>query len=725
MEENEKINVNSTNSLPDGQPQAPEQPLSGQPPLESFPAQPQPQPQPQPVYQPPINAVHSVYGQGYAPVPPQGYAPVPVSGYMPAPHGRAFLPLKREKKKVPLSIKDFVFFIVTLLVSILFVRFSFFGGFNLGFTVSFFLLFSAAALYTVKRGGRVGLFPLLCGVFALALSGPFLLYTDNIIKFVSFCGIGILTVLFLGGLSDSLHCADGSYMLGYDILKIIFVYPLKHFTLFFNSIIAEYGEKSDTRMKKFAYVLMGIAVALPLLGVVVTLLMESDAAFESLIKMIFGNIADSIVSIVFGLIAGAVLFFTLFALHKGVERKTDENCLTEKTFNVSAVLVNTVLTLLSACYCMYLLSQTAYFFSAFSGLLPADYTAAEYARRGFFEMCAVVFINLIVFFAVYILTKRLENGKLRALTKGLLTFVSLFTLVLITVSFSKMYLYIDRFGLTRPRLLTSVLMLILFLVIVTLTLRLYFRKLPYMKLAALITAVVLTGVAYLDIDTQIARYNTALYRSGKTAELDVATIGNLSAASIPYLIELYNGGNREQSILAGYFLVNSIVRYGDYNWADEMWNFNANVSPIAYNRTFVRGTRQLGDFYDKLRDDTVLYKEFFKAGRDEGIQNRKYTAILSKSVTSPQGTDKVFVCVLEREYSGAMVTVWHQGKPIDCGSAEIWNVSEYDAFDELTDVQWMNEDKVTVTVAADGIKSLFIIDLKTGKVDSGTDSEWR
>ncbi len=679
MEDNKKTDAGFEGFSEQSFPTAPEQPANAPPP------------------QIPMNPVHSVYAQ---PV----YAPgLPVQGQP--------LPYRREKKTVSIDTKDLVFVVVTLLASVLFVRCSFFGGFNLGFTVSASVLFLSATLYTVKKGGRIGAFPLICGGFALLLSVPFSLYADNVIRFISVCGIVILTALFLGGLTNSLQCTDGSYMLLYDVLRIIVVYPFKHFMLFPNSMRGKSGEKVDMQVKKIGYILAGIAAAFPIVAIVVTLLINSDAAFESMVKLIFGNITNSLVSIAVGLLLALLLFPVLFALRKGVERLTDENRLTEKTFNVNTVLANTVLTLLSACYAMYLLSQTAYFFSAFSGLLPENYTPAEYARRGFFEMCAVVAINLIVFFAAYILTKRTEEGSLRPLTKGLLTFLSLFTLVLVSTAFSKMYLYIDRFGLTRPRVLTSAFMLVLFLIFITLMLRLYLKKLPYLKLAALITAVVLTGVSYLDVDTQIARYNTASYRNGDTAKLDVATIGNLSAASIPYLMELYNGGNREQSILAGYFLVNSVVRYGDYDYENESWSFNTDFSPISYNRAAVNGKKLLVGFYDELKRNPELYNAYFKI-KDYPDQNQRYTTVLSGESVSPKKTDQIFVCISERQYFTAVLTVWHKGKPIICGLTDETDIAGYGAFEDFVDIQWTDEMSVSVTLNGSYQKNVYFIDLK-------------
>ncbi|HOD03044.1 MAG TPA: hypothetical protein PKN28_06930, partial [Clostridiales bacterium] len=78
----------------------------------------------------------------------------------------------RERLTVPVGKRDYLFVLLTFLATVIFIRFSFFGGFNLGFTVSYIILFAVTLLYLKKKGKGLPLFPLLCGIFALLLSVP-------------------------------------------------------------------------------------------------------------------------------------------------------------------------------------------------------------------------------------------------------------------------------------------------------------------------------------------------------------------------------------------------------------------------------------------------------------------------------------------------------------------------------------------------------------------------
>ena len=62
-------------------------------------------------------------------------------------------------------------------------------------------------------------------------------------------------------------------------------------------------------------------------------------------------------------------------------------------------------------YLLFFGVQAGYFLSAFRSYLPDGFTFAEYARRGFFELCIVSVINLAVILLAVFFCRRSENGK--------------------------------------------------------------------------------------------------------------------------------------------------------------------------------------------------------------------------------------------------------------------------------------------------------------------------
>ncbi len=84
-------------------------------------------------------------------------------------------------------------------------------------------------------------------------------------------------------------------------------------------------------------------------------------------------------------------------------------------------------------------SQLAYFFSAFSGMLPEGqgFTSAAYARRGFFELTAIAAVNILLLLLVLLLAKRGPTGRISPGVKALSLFIGVFTLLLGATAFSQ------------------------------------------------------------------------------------------------------------------------------------------------------------------------------------------------------------------------------------------------------------------------------------------------
>lgn len=104
-------------------------------------------------------------------------------------------------------------------------------------------------------------------------------------------------------------------------------------------------------------------------------------------------------------------------------------------------------------YAVFFMFQAGHLFGAFFGVVPGSATASEYAREGFFQLCQVMVINfgLLTAAAKCSRTPLRKNQTLRIL--ALLLMVE--SLLLAATAGSKLWLYIDRFGFTPLRLLSS------------------------------------------------------------------------------------------------------------------------------------------------------------------------------------------------------------------------------------------------------------------------------
>ena len=404
------------------------------------------------------------------------------------------------------------------------------AGLGLGEAIGLLALLPAALLYLRKRPGRLGgsgwlwagLYAL--GSVSLALSG------DGILKALTLPALSLLLLLVIyerlglwtgAGLKSRLGDIFVSFSMSYGRLGAG-IWALTHT-----------GAEDSRRGRHSRAVLAGLLCAVPVLLLVVPLLISSDAAFEGLVGALDWSVAGrGLLALGCGGFMALLLFTLLFSSDRGPARRTPG-----LGKGLEPVAVSAFLGAISAAYVLYLLSQFAYFTDAFRGLLPKDFTVAEYARRGFFEMCTIVAVNLALM-VLALGAVRKEAGRVPGPVKGLSLFLCLFSLGLVATALSKMVLYMGSFGLTRLRVLTSVFMVYLAVVVLAVALRLYAKKLPVLRLAAALGMAVLIGLSLSNVDGIVARYNVDAWKSGRLDSLDMETICWLGDGAVPTLTEL-------------------------------------------------------------------------------------------------------------------------------------------------------------------------------------------
>jgi hypothetical protein len=176
-------------------------------------------------------------------------------------------------------------------------------------------------------------------------------------------------------------------------------------------------------------------------------------------------------------------------------------------------------------------------FSAFGEHLPEGFTYAEYARRGFFELCAVAGINLGILIVSHVFMKR-EAGEAPRILKVETLIISLFTMLLIATALSKMVMYINVLGLTQLRVYTSWFMILLLFIFVIICIR-QFKKFNSAKTMLIGFVVMFMVLSYSNVDGLIAKYNIERYEAGTLKTLDIEAFYDLSDAAVPYIYDLY------------------------------------------------------------------------------------------------------------------------------------------------------------------------------------------
>ena len=277
--------------------------------------------------------------------------------------------------------------------------------------------------------------------------------------------------------------------------------------------------------------------------------------------------------------------------------------------------MSTFLSVICVVYVIYLVSQLAYFFNAFAGLLPKDFTVAQYARRGFFEMSVVCLINLFLLM-VALLGAQKKNGKEPGFIRALALFLCIFSLVLIATAMSKIGLYIHSFGMTYLRIITSVFMIFLCVVFVTMGLWIFIRKLPYMKVAVITAVILVILVGFADPARVVAGYNVNAYLTGKLDAIDMDELYMLgSDAVVPYAWELTGDPDTEVSEAAWEILYDHGLAHGFFEGDGEEYSYDWRAFNVSSYKAYTLIREHRAEIFRQARRLGYAPRDLF---RNEG-----------------------------------------------------------------------------------------------------------
>lgn len=433
--------------------------------------------------------------------------------------------------------REFIFALLILLSSWLFFNSIWYDGFNLGASIGLGCVIVLSMGYLLLSGHKLTVYTGMLFALELVICGSFVRSDDSFVKFIMVCFLVVSVNLSLCLTAGQNRRADKGITSLLDVPRTVFMLGIGKLGPALRGLFQ--GVRGSGAVgKKGGAVALGLVIAFPVLLILVPLLTSADAAFDALLSELPEfDLEELIVTVIFGTLLAMFFFVRASALHSA--KKEVPAVKTAKGIN--ALTVNTVLVAISVVYLAYLFSQLAYFSGGFSGILPEDYTVAQYARRGFFELAWLCAINLLII----ALAVGLVRGSAPKFTRILCLFIGIVTVFLAASASAKMFLYIGSFGLTRLRVLTQVVIFWLGLVTVLVCIWLFVPNLPYMKAALILTLAMGAAVAWADVDTVVARYNVNAYQTGKLETVDVAYLEDLSLGALPYIAQLTDDADPE------------------------------------------------------------------------------------------------------------------------------------------------------------------------------------
>ena len=474
------------------------------------------------------------------------------------------MPVIKAENAFKPDMHDFSFALAAFALGYLFSRWVLFTWQGWGVTAFTTVYLLSVTAYLIKKG----VFIKNCAAWfwmavTLAAGFSYALWENASLAFIRASFLFCAAVYFvLAASGRTVMGATSNYLLA-DGLNATIIIP-------FRNIINQYVSfsalrKGESKRKKALPVILGIFLAVLCFLGIIPLLMRADSGGFGIIMGFFNDILRRIISaelIFYGLFALPAAAYLYGLVSGAAHRKGTDIIKPEEVKKAAAgarvlqpATVFIVLGAVCGLYLIFIFSQTPYFFSAFTGRRPEGWLVyAQYARQWFFELCGIAAVNLVIITASNVTCRksRAESRPLKAFNISL----AVITLVLIATAFSKMAMYIGVYGLTMPRLLPCVFMVITAAVFVAL---IALQKWSFSIVRfALITGSVMLCVLFLsNPDALVVRYNTDRYLAGTLQDYDIEILYRSGSAGVRPAAEVYEKTDDE-------ILKVSIFRYLQY-----------------------------------------------------------------------------------------------------------------------------------------------------------------
>lgn len=257
----------------------------------------------------------------------------------------------------------------------------------------------------------------------------------------------------------------------YDAVRGAVIIPFRHFLLRLRILISRVSEKFMTKHKVAVWsTFAAAAVGLIFFVMAMYLLSSADITFERWFSGISAwlnqlSLDEILIRLIWSLPIGAYLYGLIVGSSRETRDDIEHRSAQIDSFLLRLRLVpvkvwSSILLFFVAFYLLFFVVQGSYLFSAFSRQLPAGFTYAVYARRGFFELCSITAMN----FALLWVVSRSSDVALgeRRLLRSMMTVLLLENLLFAGIAFSKLALYISVYGFTMLRVQSAWLVTMLF-----------------------------------------------------------------------------------------------------------------------------------------------------------------------------------------------------------------------------------------------------------------------
>ncbi len=300
---------------------------------------------------------------------------------------------------------------------------------------------------------------------------------------------------------------------------------------------SQWGEPTRrSGLRRYAPVLMGVLIAVPLALVFGALFSSADPVFGRLLRSLLRWGTETLAShlLFAGFVAWVVLGYLAVLAFGSPSPPPFPFPLRIHRSGIAEIVIP--LSTLVLFFATFIGIQLGYLFGGEELVQSATgLTFAEYARRGFFELVAVVALVVPVLLAADALLDA-NREQARRVCRALSAALLLLTAAVMTSALTRMLLYVDAYGLTADRLYATAFMLWIGLVLVWFAGTVLRGRAERFPLGAASTGLaVVVALNLVNPDGTIARTN--LGRAAQGRSLDASYVASLSADAVPAVLE--------------------------------------------------------------------------------------------------------------------------------------------------------------------------------------------
>jgi len=314
--------------------------------------------------------------------------------------------------------------------------------------------------------------------------------------------------------------------------------PFSNLGMPFNSFGVLKGNKSRT-LKNCIYILIGLAVSLPIAAILMSLFMSADAVFADAMDTVYNFIGLDFNNVFWDIALGLILGLFLAAMLLGLKYSEEKLKPAAKIGNnIESIIIGTFLTIINLLIIAFVAFQFVYLFGGTVNITASGMGYADYARRGFFELSTASGIIFAIALFVLIMTKK-KAEKLPLWIQLTTVCLCVCNGVLLVSAVKRMLLYVDVYGLSVKRTLTLWFMAIIGLCLLWMIFKCFVNKINVMKWIGLTVIVGVCILSLTNTERIIAKYNVDRYLSSPVENsIDIYYLGQLSYTAVPEIVRL-------------------------------------------------------------------------------------------------------------------------------------------------------------------------------------------